>query len=41
MKQRNKQVTPWLDRFYMKVIILATCCFKKSLNELTDQPNII
>lgn len=41
MKQRNKQVTPWLDRFYMKVIILATCSFKKSMNELTDQPNMM
>lgn len=41
MKRRNKQVTPWLDRFYMKVIILATCSFKKSVNELTDQLNMM
>lgn len=41
MKERNKQITAWLDRFYMKVIILATCSFKKSMNELINQSNMI
>lgn len=41
MKERNKQITAWLDRFYMKVIIFATCSFKKSMNELINQSNMI